>query len=116
MNTSLRIYIALVIVLALSAGLSVIYASPQLLPTEELPASKSILALVNVGVMIFIYGGLGLLGLKLSRKLKFTQIWGRNISNKQIRIAGRRRAAAGFEYLKARGNFSTIPFQPLRAS
>lgn len=83
MNTSFKIYASLVIILALFAGLSVIYASPQLLPTEELPASKSALALINAAMMIFAYGGLGLLGLKLSKKLGFRDIWDKNVSNKQ---------------------------------
>jgi hypothetical protein len=53
------------------------------LPTQELPASKPVLALVNTCIMLILYGGLGFLGLKLSQKLGFPVLWDSKISNKQ---------------------------------
>ncbi|GAH21954.1 unnamed protein product, partial [marine sediment metagenome] len=41
------------------------------------------LALVSAGIMLILYGGLGLVGLKLSRRLGFPDIWDPKISNKQ---------------------------------
>lgn len=49
---------------------------------QQLPA-RPILALVNAAIMLFIYGGLGLIGVKLSHKLGFPEIWDAKISNRQ---------------------------------
>lgn len=48
-----------------------------------LPASKPVLALANAAIMLILYGGLGFLGLKLSSKLGFADIWDLKVSNKQ---------------------------------
>lgn len=82
-NKSIKTYIGLIITLAFFAGVSVFLFSSQLLPIEDLPASKPILALINVGVMLIVYGGLGLLGLKLSKRIGFAEIWDLRVSNKQ---------------------------------
>ena len=50
---------------------------------RQLPASRPILALINAGIMLFIYGGLGLIGVKLSHKLGFPEIWDAKISNRE---------------------------------
>jgi membrane protease YdiL (CAAX protease family) len=42
-----------------------------------------VLALVNAVIMLIFYGGLGFLGLKLSQKLGFADIWDSKVSNKQ---------------------------------
>ena len=84
LSLSIKIYIGLIITLAILAGISVFLpAFEGLLPAQELPASKPVLALVNVGIMLVVYGGLGLLGLKLSRKLGFANLWDLKISNRQ---------------------------------
>ncbi|GAH29819.1 unnamed protein product, partial [marine sediment metagenome] len=53
------------------------------LSTQTLPASKPVLALANAAIMLILYGGLGFLGLKLSSKLGFADIWDLKVSNKQ---------------------------------
>lgn len=53
------------------------------MPTQELPASKPVLALVNAIITLILYGGLGFIGLKLSQKIDFADIWNSKISNKQ---------------------------------
>ena len=53
------------------------------MPSQELPASKPVLALVNAGIMLILYGGLGFLGLKLSAKIGFADLWDARISNRQ---------------------------------
>lgn len=86
LSLSLKIYIALVVTLAVLAGVSVFLPLGQtatMLPDQELPASKPVLALVNTGVMLVLYGGLGLIGLMLSRKLGFPEIWDEKVSNRQ---------------------------------
>ncbi|MEN3017357.1 MAG: CPBP family glutamic-type intramembrane protease [Candidatus Methanosuratincola petrocarbonis] len=54
-----------------------------ILPAQELPAPKLVLALVNACIMLIFYGGLGFLGLTLSQKLGFAELWDSKISNKQ---------------------------------
>ena len=41
------------------------------------------LALVNAAIMLILYGGLGFIGLKLSQKLGFADIWDSRVTNKQ---------------------------------
>lgn len=80
---SLKVYFALLITLAITAAISVFLPSFQGLIPQELPASKPVMALVNACVMLFLYGGLGFLGWKLSQKLGFADIWDSNVNNKQ---------------------------------
>lgn len=55
----------------------------SLLPTQQLPASKPVIALVSAAIMLVLYGGLGFLGLKLSQKLGFADLWDPKVSHKQ---------------------------------
>jgi len=41
------------------------------------------LALVNAGIMLILYGSLGFLGLRLSQKLGFPDLWDSRVSNKE---------------------------------
>ena len=86
LSRSLTIYIALAITLAILAALNVFLPQGQfssLLPEQELPAPKPVMALVSAVIMLVLYGGLGLIGLVLSRKLCFPDIWDDKISNRQ---------------------------------
>ncbi len=85
-SLSIKIYIGLIVTLAILAAINVFLPQGSFLPTlpqQELPAPKPVLALVSVGIMLILYGGLGLVGLKLSRRLGFHDIWDPKISNKQ---------------------------------
>lgn len=53
------------------------------MPSAILPAPIAIIALANAGIAIVLYGGLGLIGLVLSRKLDLADIWDRQIVNRQ---------------------------------
>ena len=55
----------------------------SLLPAQQLPASKPVIALVSAAIALVLYGGLGFLGLKLSQKLGFADLWDPKVSNKQ---------------------------------
>ena len=59
LSTSIKIYIGLIITLTILAAISVFLPFPGLLPAQELPASKPVLALVNASIMLILYGGLG---------------------------------------------------------
>ncbi|MFC1616105.1 type II CAAX prenyl endopeptidase Rce1 family protein [Patescibacteria group bacterium] len=84
LSLSIKIYIGLIVALAILAAISVFIPTPSFLTgTQELPASKPILALVSACAILIIYGGLGFIGLKLSQKLGFANIWDSKISNKQ---------------------------------
>lgn len=80
---SLKIYISLIISLAILAAINVFLPQGAFLSTQTLPASKPVLALANAAIMLIFYGGLGFLGLKLSSKLGFADIWDLKVSNKQ---------------------------------
>jgi len=65
-SLSNRIYIALVIILAVLAGIAVFLPQGSYqttLPEGELSASKPVIALAAAGLMLFLYGGLGFPGL-----------------------------------------------------
>ena len=83
MEKSIKIYLSLVIILAICSGINVFLPQGNLVPSTPLPASKPVMALVAFAIMFLLYGGLGFLGLYLSRKLGFTKIWDKNVSNKQ---------------------------------
>ena len=86
LSLSIKIYIGLIITLAILAAVNVFLPQGSflpILPEQELPAPKLVLALVNAAIMLILYGGLGFLGLKLSQKLGFADIWDSKISNKQ---------------------------------
>lgn len=84
LTLSLKIYLGLVIVLAILMAISLFLPSYQdLMPTQELPASKPVLALVNAAMALFLYGGLGYLGYHLSQKLGFADIWDPAVTHRQ---------------------------------
>jgi len=82
-SLSLKIYIGLIVTLAILAAINVFLSQGVFLSTQTLPASKPVLALANAAIMLILYGGLGFLGLKLSSKLGFADIWDLRVSNKQ---------------------------------
>jgi len=83
LSISIRIYIGLVIVLSLLAAINIFLYQGDFIPLQELPAPKYVLALANAAIMLILYGGLGLIGITLSRKLGFADIWDPALSNRQ---------------------------------
>ncbi|HEC78962.1 MAG TPA: CPBP family intramembrane metalloprotease [candidate division WOR-3 bacterium] len=85
-DLSIKTYIALIIAFTILAAINIFLPQGSflpILPEQELPAPKPVLALVNAVIMLVLYGGLGFLGLKLSQKLGFADIWDSKVSNKQ---------------------------------
>jgi membrane protease YdiL (CAAX protease family) len=85
-SISFRIYGALILLLALLAGLNPFLPQGSVLPNMEggqLPASKGTMALAGALSMLFVYGGLGYLGRRLSLRLGFADIWDRRVSHKK---------------------------------
>jgi hypothetical protein len=84
LSPSLKIYILLVLVLALSNAFQAYFQVYQsFMPPAELPAPPLVLALANAGIAIFLYGGLGFIGLKLAERLGFAGIWESDVTNRQ---------------------------------
>ncbi len=82
-SISLKIYFILILILGILAAVSIYIPYSTMLETAELPASKPVIAAVSFLIMLVLYGGLGLIGLKLSKKLGFPDLWDININNKQ---------------------------------
>lgn len=93
LTTSYKIYIALILLLAASAGMGIFLPQGAMAEQFELPASKTVIALVSFFIMAIVYGGLGLAGMVLSGKLGFAQLWDKKITNNQRLI---RPALIGF--------------------
>ena len=86
LSLSIKIYVGLVIVLAILAAANLFLPQGNFLPSmseSDLPASRPVLALANAAIMLVIYGGLGFLGMTLGKKLGFADIWDSSITNKQ---------------------------------
>ena len=86
LSRSIKIYIGLIITLAILAAISIFLPQGSfspLMPEQELPASKPVLALANAAFMLILYGGLGFLGLILAQKLGFADLWDERLDNRQ---------------------------------
>jgi membrane protease YdiL (CAAX protease family) len=49
---------------------------------DQMPAPPALVALVNAGIVLVVYGGLGLVGLRLARRLGLPEIWDAAVSNR----------------------------------
>ena len=75
-----KVYFLLIILLGILAFISVYLPQSEALPMENLEINQSVLALVNFGIMILIYGPLGYIGLRISDRIDF--IINKNINYK----------------------------------
>jgi membrane protease YdiL (CAAX protease family) len=82
-TVSTRIFLVLVVVLAVAAASNVYLPQGPLVAEMQLPASKPVIALSTFVLYLVLYGGLGLIGLKLARKLGFTDLWDPAVSQRQ---------------------------------
>lgn len=80
---STKVYFALIVVLAILAAINVFLPMGDMLGQFGLPASKPVVAVATFFIMLILYGGLGFVGVLLSRKLGFAEIWDNKVSNKQ---------------------------------
>ena len=78
-----KIFCGLILALAVLGMINILMPQDSSLVTPEPRWPKPLLALINIGLALFLYGSLGFIGLKLSRKLGFADIWDPNVSNKQ---------------------------------
>jgi membrane protease YdiL (CAAX protease family) len=84
-SASLKIYFLLILIFAASNAIQVLLPAYQtMLPAnQELPLPLPVIALINAGVAIFVYGGLGFIGLVLGKKVGFADIWSPSVGNRQ---------------------------------
>jgi hypothetical protein len=86
-KTSNKIFLCLIIIYAITAFLGVFLPMGTFGPTAadyaNFPVTKPILALITAVGVFVVYGLLGFIGFKLSRKLGFPEIWDPKINNKQ---------------------------------
>ena len=83
LSPSIGTYILLIIVLAALGAMNTFLPQGSLLPEQPLLVSKPVMALLTAGMVLIIYGGLGLLGLRLSQKFSFPALWDTAVSNHQ---------------------------------
>jgi hypothetical protein len=81
-SKSMKIYVGLIVVLAILSVIGV-FLPQGTLPSQGPPAPNPLLVLVNVCVVLILYGGLGFVGIKLAQKLGFPDLWDPRISNTQ---------------------------------
>jgi hypothetical protein len=102
LSASVKIYVSLIVTLAFLAAANVFMPQGALVPTQELPASKPVFALAVAGIMLVVYGGLGLFGLILARKIGFADLWSTAISARQrLLIPGLIGAGLGLFFILA---------------
>ena len=84
LSLSIKIYIALVAVLTILTVLNTFLPQGDFTHLDQAaPIPKLIIALISASTTMVLYGGLGFIGLKLSQRLEFTDIWIDSISTKQ---------------------------------
>lgn len=83
LTTSTRIYFALLAVLTAAAAINVFLPQGPLAAEMQLPASKPVIALTTATLYLFLYGGLGFIGLRLAHKLGFADLWDAAVSQRQ---------------------------------
>jgi membrane protease YdiL (CAAX protease family) len=82
-SRTVKIYLGLVVCLALLAAMNVFLPQGALVPIQALPVPRPLFAIAVAIIVLLIYGGLGLLGLMLSHKLGFTDLWATTVSIRQ---------------------------------
>jgi membrane protease YdiL (CAAX protease family) len=82
-SPSTAVFVALVVLNAILAGVATFMPQglPQALPDGELDLLP--IALLNAGAVLFIYGGLGYAGLRLTRKLGYPDLLDARVSTRQ---------------------------------
>ena len=85
LSISTKIFFSLVLVYAILGATYVFLPAINTLPvsTQSLPAPKIVVALVSFVAILVIYGGLGFVGLILSRKIGFADVWEKKVTNKE---------------------------------
>lgn len=84
-SISNRIFVGLIALYGVLAATSVFLpqdAFGATMPANQMPAAPALIALANAAIVLVLYGGLGLAGLRLARTLGLPDIWDSAISNR----------------------------------
>jgi hypothetical protein len=82
-DDSTRIFVILVAVLAVLSAVNIFLPQGDFLPSKPLPATKWMMALVNFFLIFVLYGGLGYIGLHLSKKSGLPGLFDPGVKNYQ---------------------------------
>ncbi len=77
---TIRIFVCLVVLLALLAAVGVFLPQGDIASGQTIPLPKPVFAAIIAVLTLLIYGGLGFGGLVLSRKLGFAELWSPAVS------------------------------------
>lgn len=82
-SISFKTLLGLVSLLAVLSAVNTFIPQGSTLPVQDFPLSKPVFAVAITFVVFIIYGLLGIIGMKLSRKVGFADIWNENVSNRK---------------------------------
>lgn len=86
LSRSTQTFLLLIVIYAVLAGIMVYLPQPLSIAAvspQTYPFPKPVMALIAGLIVLVSYGGLGLLGLFLSKKLGFAEIWQAGVTNRQ---------------------------------
>ena len=84
-KVSIRIFLGMIAVYAILAGISVFLpqSASSSIPAAPMPVPGPVMALVSGGLVLVIYGGLGLAGFFLAQRLGLPELWDSGVTNRQ---------------------------------
>jgi hypothetical protein len=85
LSISTKIYFGLIVLFASLTSFNIFLPQGDIVEQlgAQLPASKPVMAVVVFFITLILYGSLGFIGLKLSKKLGFAELWDEKVSNRQ---------------------------------
>jgi len=75
MNKENKIFLYLLFTLSLLSAFNIYLPQGSELTISELPASKEVISIANFFIIILLYGVLGFVGIKISKKVEIPRIW-----------------------------------------
>ena len=75
LSPSSRVYVLLIAGISVLAALNAFLPQGSFIEGAELPASRGVIAVASAGLSLVIYGGLGLVGRRLARRLGYPDLW-----------------------------------------
>jgi hypothetical protein len=83
---SLHILICLIVAFAILSAINVLLlqgVAGAATPPATMPAPLPIIALISAGIVLVLYGAIGLIGFFLARKIGLPELWDSHITNRQ---------------------------------
>ena len=82
-DKSIRVFIYLIILLSAFSSINVFLPQGEFLADVPMPGSKAFVATISFFMVLLIYGGLGLAGIILSRQLGISDLFDREVNDRQ---------------------------------